>query len=226
MTPKSTHKIFVTTGSSNHTSKNRSDNDLYTTDPKALERLLDVKPLHSSVWECACGLGHLSEVLRDNGYEVYSSDIKNYGYKHQNEELDFLSYSQKGRANLDIVTNPPYLKALEFCAKALEIINDGYYVVMFLRLQFLEGKKRKAFFDKSNHERTKKRRNIILYTSVPERSCQYDLRPSPSSLSRAKRIWTVSDRRLILFVCHCFRVLCIGRYSKKLLQCTGDRAGI
>ena len=28
MTPKSTHKIFVTTGSSNHTSKNRSDEGL------------------------------------------------------------------------------------------------------------------------------------------------------------------------------------------------------
>ena len=149
MTTKSTHKIFVTTGSSNHTSKNRADNDLYTTDPKALERLLEVKKLHSSVWECACGLGHLSEVLRANGYKVYSSDIKNYGYKHQDKELDFLSYSQKGtKANLDIVTNPPYLKALEFCAKALEIINNGYYVVIFLRLQFLEGKKRKAFFDK------------------------------------------------------------------------------
>ena len=149
MTTKSTHKIFVTTGSSNHTSKNRSDNDLYTTDPKALERLLEVKKLHSSVWECACGLGHLSEVLRANGYKVLSSDIKNYGYIHQTDEIDFLSYSQKGtKANLDIVTNPPYLKALEFCAKALEIINDGYYVVMFLRLQFLEGKKRKAFFDK------------------------------------------------------------------------------
>lgn len=95
MIPKSTHKIFVTTGSSNHTSKNRSDNDLYTTDPKALERLLEVKKLHSSVWECACGLGHLSEVLRANKYKVYSSDIKNYGYKHQDKELDFLSYSQK-----------------------------------------------------------------------------------------------------------------------------------
>lgn len=149
MTSKSSHKIFVTTGSSNHTSKNRSDNDLYTTDPEALERLLKVKKLHSSVWECACGLGHLSNVLRANKYKVYSSDIKNYGYINQDEELDFLSYSQKGdKANLDIVTNPPYLKALEFCAKALEIINDGYYVVMFLRLQFLEGKQRKAFFKK------------------------------------------------------------------------------
>ena len=149
MTTKGTHKIFVTTGSSNHTSKKRSDNNLYTTDSKDLARLFAFKKLTSSVWECACGLGHVSEVLRANGYKVLSSDIKNYGYIHQTDEIDFLSYSQKGtKANLDIVTNPPYLKALEFCAKALEIINDGYYVVMFLRLQFLEGKKRKAFFDK------------------------------------------------------------------------------
>lgn len=148
MTTENSHKIFVTIGSSNHTSKNRAGNDLYTKDPKALERLLEVKKLHNYVWECACGFGHLSEVLRANDYKVYSSDIKNYGYEHQDEELDFLSYSQEGiRANFDIVTNPPYSKALEFCTKALEIIDNGYYVAMFLRLQFLEGKQRKIFFD-------------------------------------------------------------------------------
>ena len=56
MTTENSHKIFVTTGSSNHTSKNRAGNDLYTTDPKALERLLEVKKLHNSVWECACNV--------------------------------------------------------------------------------------------------------------------------------------------------------------------------
>ena len=37
--------------------------------------------------------------------------------------------------------------ALEFVKQALTIIEDGYNVVMFMRLQFLEGKARRSFFE-------------------------------------------------------------------------------
>lgn len=46
----------------------------------------------------------------------------------------------------DIITNPPYKYALEFVEKALEVVEPGRKVAMFLKLQFLEGKKRKPFF--------------------------------------------------------------------------------
>lgn len=45
----------------------------------------------------------------------------------------------------DIITNPPYKYALEFVEKALDIVNEGNKVAMFLKLTFLEGQKRKQF---------------------------------------------------------------------------------
>ncbi len=47
----------------------------------------------------------------------------------------------------DIVTNPPYSKAQEFVEHALEIIETGRKVAMFLKIQFLEGKARRKLFD-------------------------------------------------------------------------------
>lgn len=149
---ENTHKIFVTTGASNHTETVRASYDLYTTDPKALERFLDVYTLNKNVWEVACGLGDLSEVLKKRDYKVYSTDINNYGYKGQNRTINFLSNEvlpqpQEGLLECDILTNPPYTRALEFVKQALNVIEDGYNVVMFLRLQFLEGKARRSFFE-------------------------------------------------------------------------------
>lgn len=149
---ENTHKIFVTTGASNHTETVRASYDLYTTDPKALERFLDVFKLNKNVWEVACGLGDLSEVLKKRDYKVYSTDINDYGYKGQNRTINFLSNEvlpqpQEGLLECDILTNPPFNKSLEFVKQALNIIEDGYNVVMFLRLQFLEGQARKSFFE-------------------------------------------------------------------------------
>ena len=59
--------------------------------------------------------------------------------------VDFLS--QKTKFDGDILTNPPYKYALEFVEKALELINVGNKVIMFLKLQFLEGQERRRLFD-------------------------------------------------------------------------------
>ena len=58
-----------------------------------------------------------------------------------------LPQANEGLLECDILTNPPFNKSLEFVKQALNIIEDGYNVVMFLRLQFLEGKTRKVFFE-------------------------------------------------------------------------------
>ena len=59
---------FVTLGASNHSKGEREINDFYATDPKSLEIFLkalerDGVKLHKNIWESACGMGHLSEVL-------------------------------------------------------------------------------------------------------------------------------------------------------------------
>ena len=58
--------MFSTVGASNHSVKEREQNDYYATDPVALELLLQKEQFSKNVWECACGEGHLSRVLEKN----------------------------------------------------------------------------------------------------------------------------------------------------------------
>lgn len=58
--------------------------------------------------------------------------------------IDFLKYTKQWIG--DIVTNPPYKYAKEFVEHALSIIPNEYKVFMFLKVQFMEGKKRKQLF--------------------------------------------------------------------------------
>jgi hypothetical protein len=144
------NSIYTTLGASNHTDKEREINDYYATDPKALELLLELETFSPYVWECACGEGHLSEVLKANGYKTKSSDLINRGYP-DTEIIDFLKIKKediKQDFSRDIITNPPYKNAKEFVEHALDISMDGTKIAMFLKVQFLEGKTRRKLFDK------------------------------------------------------------------------------
>lgn len=141
------NSIWKTLGASNHTDKERQNEDFYATDPIAAELLLKIEDFDKDkeIWECASGEGHLSNVFIKNGYKVRSSDIVQ---RTSNTEIyDFLSLSNK-EWNGNIVTNPPYKYAKEFVEKALSIIPNGNKVAMFLKIQFLEGKTRRQLFDK------------------------------------------------------------------------------
>ena len=140
---------FVQLGASSHSEGERETNDYYATDPdtlkiflKALQR--DNLQINKDVWECACGEGHLSEVLVGGGYIVKSTDLinRNYGTPY----IDFLKETEKWHG--DILTNPPYKYAKEFVEHSLELIEDGQQVIMLLKIQFLEGKDRRKFFEK------------------------------------------------------------------------------
>ena len=137
--------VFVCNGASNHTDDERQIDDYYATEPKATQLLLDKVQFSNVIWECACGGGHMSEVLKQNGYSVYSTDLVDRGYK-DTIILDFLKFNTLN--NVDIITNPPYKYAKEFVEHALDISNYGVKVAMFLKLTFLEGKARKKLFEK------------------------------------------------------------------------------
>lgn len=143
---------FVQLGASNHSINEREKDDFYATDPHALEIFLDKLKednieLHHNIWECACGEGHLSKVLINKGYNVYSTDKVNRGFG--NGQIDFLQEKCiENDLEADILTNPPYKYAKEFVEKALEIQADRYYTIMFLKIQFLEGQARKKLFEK------------------------------------------------------------------------------
>lgn len=138
------NSIYKTLGASNHTEKEREVNDYYATEPKAVELLLAQEKFSQWVWECACGEGHISEVLKANGYDVFSSDLIDRGYE-DTKVIDFLTTTKN---ELDIITNPPYKFAKEFVEHALNISPDGTKIAMFLKVQFLEGKARRELFEK------------------------------------------------------------------------------
>lgn len=142
---------FVTLGASNHSETERELNDFYATDPNSLEIFLkalkrDGFELHKNIWECACGQGHLSEVLKRHDYNVISTDLIDRGYSEE-LPMDFLNETFEDFDG-DILTNPPYKYAKEFVEKAVTDLKDGCYCVMFLKIQFLEGQSRKKLFDK------------------------------------------------------------------------------
>ena len=178
--------IFATLAASNHTDKVREQNDYYATEPKALELLLELESFSPYVWECACGQGHLSEVLKAHGYKVKSSDIIDRGYIGA-EILDFLQV-KKADINQDfsrdIITNPPYKYAKEFVEHALEISMDSTKIAMFLKVQFLEGKARRKLFDKHPPK--------VIYVASSRLNCamngDFDKYPS-SAVAYAWFIW-------------------------------------
>lgn len=138
-----THSTMVLTGARGHAQNEREEHDYYATEPKALELLLE-KESFKNVWECACGGGHLAEVLKSHNILSRATDLINRNYG--TGELDFLEYS--GKHDGDIITNPPYKYAQQFIEKAIDCVNEGSKVAMFLRIQFLEGKARGKMFDK------------------------------------------------------------------------------
>ena len=142
--------VFSTMGASNHSSKKRADLDFYATDPIAIDILVKNYPyLNKKIWENAVGMGHLAERLKKYGYDVVGSDIVDRGYPNT-LVIDFLKDGfgkyKKILSGRDIVTNPPYKHALEWAKKSLELLEQGNNLCLFLRLLFLEGKKRKQFF--------------------------------------------------------------------------------
>jgi len=135
--------VFTSLGASNHAIEERETHDYYATEPKAIELLLDLEVFSKNIWECACGGGHLSEVLLKAGFSVRSTDLVDRNYA--SELMDFLAIDNVELWDGDIITNPPYKYAEEFVNKALSLIPKGRKVAMFMGIQFLEGKKRKEF---------------------------------------------------------------------------------
>ena len=66
---------FRSLGASSHSIEEGEEHDYYTTEPKALELLLELEEFSKNIWEPACGEGHLSEVLIEKGFNVLSSDL-------------------------------------------------------------------------------------------------------------------------------------------------------
>lgn len=137
---------YANLGASNHSMGDREERDFYATAPLAVRGLMELEKFDKNIWEPACGLNHITNILIENGYNVRFSDIVDRSAEQNIEIYDFLS--NKDIWEGDIITNPPYKYASEFVEKALETVTEGHKVAMFLKLSFLETKKRYELFQK------------------------------------------------------------------------------
>lgn len=99
----------------------------------------------ASVWEPACGRGHMSRVLAEYAGRVVASDIADLG---AGEVFDFLSleglsFGVPPFGKVDwVVTNPPFAHLHRFLNAAIGVAWRG--VALLGRLQLLEGVERWA----------------------------------------------------------------------------------
>ena len=134
----------------------RVDDDFYATDPKAVEMLLDtgVFDWYYRPWidilEPCVGQGHIIEAIKKyyphKDLRPTTIDLVDRGYPGT-IVTDFLTWRPEKLYDL-IITNSPYSLAKEFAEKGMECLKISGIMALFLKIQFLEGQKRKALFDK------------------------------------------------------------------------------
>lgn len=149
-------KAFVVNGCSNHSLKERQEQDYYATPFIATEKLLAVESFSKNIYECFVGGGHIAKILTEHGYNVRCSDIVDRGYPNT-EIIDFFSISPNSNSLLydenytidaDIVSNPPYNNVAKAWEYACDRITEGHKVAYMLKLTFLEGEERRRIFEK------------------------------------------------------------------------------
>ena len=140
--------IFKTLGANNHAEHEYEKDGFYATDPIAIDKLRKVFDIPHDIYEPMCGEGHLSKRLEKFGHNVWSTDLVDRGYGESG--VNFFEVDRID-SRWSILTNPNYKFGMESVIHALDLVADGRYVIMFLKLQFLEGKKRKVqLYDKQN----------------------------------------------------------------------------
>lgn len=130
------------------TTRNRVENDFYATPFDTTKAILDKEKLVGSILEPACGQGHISKILKEYypHNEILSTDLELREDKFNcniQGGIDFLTYSFNRKFD-NVITNPPFKLAKEFIERGLEIANDK--VIMFAKIQLLEGQDRKQMF--------------------------------------------------------------------------------
>lgn len=123
-------------------SRGRVEHDFYATHPDSMRALLEVEEIIYPAWEPACGEGHISKIVGDN---ILSTDLVYRGFGEGG--IDFLACELPDIEIKTIITNPPFNLFQEFVDKALKVATNK--VIMFGKLQALEGQKRATFLQKT-----------------------------------------------------------------------------
>jgi hypothetical protein len=118
------------------------DVDFFPTQPwgarAGAEKVRGLDPHARSVWEPACGPGHMVHGLRDYFRRVHASDICNYA---GNRVHDFLGDAPPPFGPVDwIITNPPFDHLEDFFRRAWVVADRG--VALLWRAACVEGVER------------------------------------------------------------------------------------
>lgn len=135
--------VVNTLGATNIAKSEREDLDFYQTPSGAIQALIDMDLLSRSlkVWEPMAGNGAIAEVLKQNSYDVFSSDIVERKYK-LDVVKDFFEFKTfpESLNSWQIVTNPPYKMTDKFLLQCLSM--HPSFLAVFLPVRYLEGIKR------------------------------------------------------------------------------------
>lgn len=107
----------------------RQLNNFYATHPSCTADILREEEFHKDVLEPFCGVGSMSEVIRQNGHNVLSYDIVDRGYGLVG---DFYR-TEFPRRKYDIITNPPYDNVIDVVLRCIDICKEKVALLMPLR---------------------------------------------------------------------------------------------
>lgn len=127
----------------------RRKGDFYATPDWCTEVLLRHFTPAGTIWEPACGEGHMSRVIERKGYFVFSTTLYDQGCGHE-RDWDFFERKQPPPGVYSIITNPPYSRADEFVEHALGMMKErGGAVAMLLRNEWDCASSRRHLFTPS-----------------------------------------------------------------------------
>lgn len=123
--------------------RERAKDDFYATPPESTKALLAVEEIFYPALEPACGQGHIARLL-DGQSLVFVTDLVDRGY---GGVKDFLKENDYPANIQTVITNPPFKLFQEFAEKALRVASRK--VILFGKLQALEGQRRATFMQNS-----------------------------------------------------------------------------
>lgn len=146
----------------------RIDDDFYPTPPwmmdAAIPQLIkhNVIEVGNTIWEPACGEGHMCKVFQAKGFHTVCTDLVDRGYGISG--LDFLKTNEIPDGVTSIITNPPYNLALEFVEHSLDLMSSvNGSVAMVLRNEWDSALTRRHLFYRNHFFKMK-----LVYTSRPK----------------------------------------------------------
>jgi hypothetical protein len=118
------------------------------------------------------------KALRKFGFDgvIETIDIREDSLAQRKE--NFLKFQEPYKYDV-VITNPPFNIALDIINKSFDVVKDGGFIIMLLRLNFFGGQKRKEFW----------KENMPLYSFVHSKRMSFTKNGSTDSIEYMHCVW-------------------------------------